>query len=156
MSLKNYMVPTRDQKLPDGSTFAVRAITPTDITTLMSRHKETVITLFQAEIMNAKKPNFTADDINRLGTSIMTNAPHILAEVIALASDEGIEVAATVGKLPLSVQILALNDIIELTMTNEGGGKKLMETVLTTIARVVTSMTQDRLSMAGILASVAK
>lgn len=156
MSLKSYLVPTRDQKLPDGSTFAVRGVTPADITMLMMRHKETVIMLFQKEIMNTKNPSFTVDDINRLGASVMTNAPIILAELIALASDEGLEVAATVTKLPLSVQVLALNDILELTMTNEGGGKKLVETVLTTIAKVVGSLTQDRLSKAGALASVAK
>lgn len=156
MSLKNYLVPTRDQKLPDGSTFAVRGVTPEDLMILMARHKETVIELFQTEIVNTDAQGFTADDINRLGTAIMTKAPHVLAEVIALTSDEGIEVAATVRKLPLSVQILALNDIIELTMTNEGGGKKLMETVLTTISKTVGSLTQERLSKAGLLASVAK
>jgi len=55
--------------------------------------------------------------------------PEIVAHVIALASDAASEIAA-VRKLPLDVQVLALEQIGKLTAKKYGGARNVVGTVV--------------------------
>ena len=70
----------------------------------------------------------TPEQFSGLIVWITSNAPGLGANIIALASDEPTE-AKRAMKLPIDIQVQALMDVAELSITEVGGVGKLMEMI---------------------------
>lgn len=123
------LIARRQIKTPGGS-FAVRGLSPDDVFTIYRRHAGEVAGWFDR--LQAGGVDISLNAAPVLIGSLLDTAPAIAAEVIALASDAGVddEVLADVRRLPLSPQASALEAIAELTFTQEMPPKKLLEIVV--------------------------
>ncbi|MFC3724405.1 phage pre-tape measure protein [Neoaquamicrobium sediminum] len=152
MALKGYRLPTLDVELPGGDSFPVRGLSLPDITFLVSRHGDTMRTLFDRY---SGDETIAISDLASVGTSILETAPTLAAEIVAVAADEPDEME-TIMRLPFPVQVDALEKVGKLTFDTAGGPKKVVETVIR-VFRGISDMTADlRTSKAGSLVSGGK
>ena len=123
MALKDFVLPTEEVQLPDGSTFAVRGLSLEDITTLISKHGPVLEQFFRRYADN--------QDANpmEVGMGLIEQAPALVAQIIAIAADEP-DAADRVRKFPLTVQQDALEKLGKLTFDASGGPKKFVEAVI--------------------------
>lgn len=116
----------------DGDFIEVRGLGVPDIMQLVEVHSETVSDLFDQ--FTGRDPNsITIDDLDQVPMALATRCPAIVAHVIALAADAQDQMDV-VAKLPIDVQVAALEKIGTLTFGMQGGVKNFVETV-TRIAR---------------------
>ncbi|NRC54125.1 phage pre-tape measure protein [Neoaquamicrobium sediminum] len=120
MALKGYRLPTLDVELPGGDSFPVRGLSLPDITFLVSRHGDTMRTLFDRY---SGDETIAISDLASVGTSILETAPTLAAEIVAVAADEPDEME-TIMRLPFPVQVDALEKVGKLTFDTAGGPKK--------------------------------
>jgi len=122
MAIKDFVLPTKEVSLPDGSTFAVRGLSLQDITLLVAEYGPTMEQFFQKYSGN---PNIPALAV---GMELIREAPMLVAHLIALAADEP-DAKVSVLRFPLTVQQEGLERIIELTFDANGGPGKFVEAV---------------------------
>jgi hypothetical protein len=118
-----------------GGSFDVRGLSLSDITVLVGFHKERLTELFdQFAIKDANGLKQLSPDASLdFGATALTAAPLLVAHVIAMAEERphGQDPAISVAlKLPVDVQIDAIEKILKLTFSTEGGPKKVLETVV--------------------------
>lgn len=126
----------REIKLPGGKrSFTVRGLALTDISNII-RARSNDIEAFYVKFSEgmgmgdaAGDPKYASVMATKFGSSLLTSAPDLAADIIAYASDEP-TLAHTVRKLPFPVQIEALEAIGELTFTEEDSLKKAVATVV--------------------------
>ena len=94
--------------------------------------------------------------VRKLLASVGSDAPEVLAAIIALASDsydeKGIQMAA---QLPFLTQITAATAIFHLSFTSDTEVKKLVDSLANMLTAVSASLTSPLPSLDGILASAA-
>lgn len=137
MSLSELQLPTEEIQIPGGGSFAVRGLAVADISSLFRHHGETLNRVYVDRI--------EADDFDlaAVARELITTAPLAVAELIALAADEP-ETWKTVLRLPLPVQIRALEAIAALTFESEADVKNFVEAVIRgsqAVQKVVTALT---------------
>lgn len=116
MALADFVLPTLEVPLPDGSSFAVRGIAAQDVAILIAAHASTMETFF-ARFQSGEAQGQT--DL-AMGMSLITEAPALMSKIIALAADEpGME--SVVGKLPIGIQLDALQKIAKISFEASGG-----------------------------------
>lgn len=139
MGLGTFTPATETVALPDGEKFAVRGLSFEDFTILLRDHYASLEVLFDryvSEAALAKVDQDAADgalglgDIRGVVLEALREAPALLGDVIARAADET-ENPHMARYLPMGVQIEAIQKIVELTLTQEGGLEKLFETAKT-------------------------
>lgn len=123
MALKDFVLPTKEVALPDGSSFAVRGISLEDITTLIADHGPVMEDFFR------KYSGDTSQSPLEVGMNLIGQAPLLVANLIALAADEP-KMTAVIRRFPLNVQQEALEKIADLTFDASGGPGKFMEAVI--------------------------
>lgn len=150
MSLRGFKPLTETVALPDGETFSVRGLSLEDISILLRHHYEPIRVLFDRYVGAASAEAVTqtlgAEDVGPgledVFRDALSMAPGLLADAIALGADEP-DLADAARKLPVGVQIDAVEKVITLTLKAEGGVEKLTETV-TRLANGLTSLNVDR------------
>jgi hypothetical protein len=122
MALADFQPETREIQAGGGQSFAVKGLALTQITVLIREHfpdLDAILMLFQEA---GETP--TVSSLQTVILSIVSQAPGLAANLIALAAGEGD--ARQAEKLPLGVQIKALQEIGELTFTEVGSVGKLL------------------------------
>lgn len=129
MGLKHLRFP-EETILTAGGSVTVRGLTLPNIMRLVKGHGTPLAAIF-AKVMENGAAGVDLEDVQALGTLLLTTAPRCLAEAIALATgeadDESIDIAEM---LPADVQILALEKIARLTFATEGGLGNVVEAVI--------------------------
>ena len=113
-----------------GKTYKLIGLAPIHLTYLV-RHQKAAL----EEIYQKAASGELSDDINGIVLDLAEKAPRLCAMVIACGMDAPLK-HETFLSLPMSVQAEALNKIVRLTLTAEGGLEKLMEIVTGGLAGV--------------------
>lgn len=124
-SLADLKLPTTEVPVSDGQTLTVRGLSLTDISEIFREHAIVLEGLYQKHIV-AKDEMPPAD---QLAKALMTEAPLVVAQLIASANDEP-ESDEIVGKLPIMVQANALTEVAALTFRSEAEVKELLEKLI--------------------------
>lgn len=126
MSLSDFQVPTESVALPGGNSFTVRGLSVDDITQLVNAHRPALEAIFNKfEEQGDLSLEMTATIVE----GMISSFPGFVAQAIALAADEPGE-GAKVRKLPVSIQVEAVERIGRLTFISEGGLKNVLATVV--------------------------
>lgn len=139
MPLAGYQPETRTVQIGPQNTMVVRGISLTDLAVLIREHMPDMDAVFD---LFKSVDTMKVEDLQPLILTVVTQAPGLAANVIALAAGEGD--ASDAEKLPMPVQVAALLDIGSLTFTEVGGVGKFTEMVAallktTTMSKVLTS-----------------
>lgn len=124
MSLKDISLPSETISFSGGS-FAVRGLSLPDIVMLVDMHREQLNDLFERFKGEPKE----VGEMEEVAMDLVTKAPVLVGHAISLAAGEP-EQFETVMKLPLDVQVSALEKVALLTFALEGGAKNFVKTVL--------------------------
>lgn len=129
MSLTDYQVPTERIALPRGQEFTVRGLTLFDITHLVQNHIGDLLKAVEI-YAREKKPNGT-EHIKQVALIVARDLPHLVAEIISMASEEENQAAArdSAARLPSVVQINAMLTVVKLSGEEAGGLGNLFESV---------------------------
>ncbi|PZQ95195.1 MAG: hypothetical protein DI533_20300 [Cereibacter sphaeroides] len=108
-----------------------------------------------AQAKAGKKTTFTNADTMEAIRQIVPQVPEVAIALIAMAADdytnEGIEAA---GRLPMGVQIEAMQKTFEVTFESDAELKKLGESLLTSIAQMTGSLKKMQLPLSELGISV--
>ena len=144
MGLKDLHIPTTTIDVPGGS-FAVRGLSLKDITCLVSEHGPAAALVF-GKVVNGDRIELT--DVKSFISSVMPQAPSLIAAAIALAAEEydeeGIRQA---GRLTFQKQIEALEAIFHNTFASEAELKKFVESIVKLLAGATQAVQQMRLPL---------
>lgn len=136
MGIGDFAPQTETIEFPGGS-FAVRGLALQDITVLLRAHYATASALFDkyvgesalaAASLEVPGAGLDMGDPKSVVLEALEVAPGMIADVVALAADEPGS-APLVRKMPVVVQVTAIEAVIRLTMEAEGGMEKFIETV---------------------------
>lgn len=149
MGLRDYAPAVETIDLPNGDSFVVRGLSLNDITALVRDHYDMAAALFDKYVAAASSEAVDTaigiKDGNHVRDAVLDAlkaAPGLLSDTIAHAADEP-DMAGNVARLPLGVQIEAVEAVIRLTLEAEGGLEKLIGTV-EKLAGSVAGLTVDR------------
>jgi hypothetical protein len=124
MSLSDYKPPKRKIEF-DGGSFEVRAISLPDVAMLIDLHERTIAAIV-TKIRERQNLDFDSAEImvNTI-MEVVRESPMLAANIISLCADEQDQMQ-TVLKLPLPVQIDALQQIANVTFTDLASVKKFI------------------------------
>lgn len=156
MGLRNLPLPMKTVEVADGVTFTVRGFSPNDALGLYHRHRGELSALFDQFTAKAKATDGDVDptDIAHLGANMVSGAPRIMAEIVAVASgskpphddasDDGEFEADVEAALNLSagVQMDALQKVADLTFTPDMPPGKFLAVVVSLAQSATASMTR--------------
>lgn len=129
MGLRDLTLPTTTVSVPGGGSFSVGGLSFDHITKLAANHAATAAMLFEQYVRKADE--MQPGDIAALASIFRELAPELVGEVIAMASgDDHPDAVKMAGRLPLPVQIQAVEAIITQTFATEGDLKKVLEAVI--------------------------
>lgn len=128
MGLRDYELPTETVEIDDKTDFTVRGISFEDITRLVLKHGPVCVLIYSKFTEAKSEAGLKPETLGHLLTTVLTEFPEAVGELIAIAADERDQVAK-VMKLPVGVQFDAIEKIIRLTFTGEADVKKLVEIV---------------------------
>lgn len=128
MSLADFQ-PARESVTFNGGEFSVRGLALDDVTVLMRHHMSDVDKLVEAFSSNDSTPEYAAKIAAQHIVTLVKEAPGLVANLIALASDEPDSVE-NARRLGIAVQIRALETIAKLTFDEAGGPKKFVESLV--------------------------
>lgn len=125
MGLKHIKLPSAEVEFSGGK-FAVRGLSLDDIAYLVSRNKASLTALYD-EFQDAG--GSSTGDLSAVIVPAIQTAPRLVAEIVACAAGDADdwEVAR---QFPFPVQVEALEHILNLTFSSEGGPKKVLEAVV--------------------------
>ena len=141
MGLRDYELPTLTVTINAKTSFDVRGIAFEDITRLVNKHGPVCVLIYSKFTEAKTKHGLRPETVGQLLTLAMGQFPEAVAELIALAADEP-DMTAKVQRLPIGVQLDAIEKVISLTFSGEADVKKLVETV-TRMAEGVTASLQS-------------
>lgn len=125
MALSRYLIATEKVEIPGNEDLVVRGLGVPEAVFLARSFFSEMQSLLEQAIAGKLDGSSAESVIASLGE----NAPRLMGAIIACAADEPDQVG-TAMRLPLSVQIDALEKIGRLTFVGEGGAEKFMETVI--------------------------
>ena len=152
MGLKQVLIPTYVVKAP-GSDFAVRALTFAEISTIAKDFAPEAAMAFgkivsRAKLRSAGSQQVTAEEVKDIIRGLLPAAPKLVGAVIALASDEYepacVEIAS---KLPVGIQVEAIEQIFQMTFSSDAELKKLVESITRMLGSITASVQQMRLPL---------
>lgn len=156
MGLKDYVVPTTTITLaPSDNTVTVRGLNFADITKLVNNHGPVLILLYGRVWAEVKAGSLDAAKVGQLIQTTLFETPLLIAETIAIASDEP-DAVKQAAKLPPGVQVELVSAIIGHTFISEVEVKKLVEIATTMLERLgglATTLTSEEPSTDGSSAS---
>lgn len=143
MSLRDYAVPTETVKIDNKTSFTVLGISFEDLSKIIVKHGPVCVMLY-AQFIESKEANgLRPETLGQFISMGMTKFPEAVTDMIWIASgDEAPEVREIVRRLPVGVQIDAIQKIIGLTFTGEADVKKLVE-LITQMSESVTGVLNE-------------
>jgi hypothetical protein len=149
MQLKDFVIPRSEIALPgpkvDGKkpSFFVRGITLDDMTFLVGQHLGPItraLKLYQ----ESREDVLAKGNLQGFIMTLARDFPDLVAEVISAANDSlDDETRKVVRKLPLSTQIIALTEIVRLTLEDAGGLKNLLAEMQATLQGAAASVESE-------------
>lgn len=145
MGLANYEPETyRVVFKPKGQdhSFDVRGLNLTDISYLVGEHIsdiEAAVNLFQQG-----RQTIMAGGLDAFLMMLCRDAPGLVAEVISVSANER-ELAANYAKLPFSVSVIALAEILRMTVEEQGSLKNLSAALVAVLKDVLPASLRERL-----------
>lgn len=136
-----------------GGEFTVRGLALTDTTQLVSMHKDKISEIFD-QFSGRTPDTIQTSEMVDLALALVEHSPALVAHIIALAAD-ALDEFDSIRKLPIDVQVAAIEKICELTFAMGGGAKKFAETVIRLSTMTRTSLKSQTLTNGSGL-SVAK
>lgn len=127
MGLRDYKLPTETVKGPGGE-FTVRGLSLSDVSNLLRLHGEALEGVYLEKIVNSEDDP-EAFNMAALARAVMEAAPMAVAQAIAQAADEP-DLASTVGRMPIPVQMDAIEKVLALTFHTEDDVKNVVGAVL--------------------------
>lgn len=133
MQLKDFTIPRTRINLPgkadkDGNKpyFEVRGLTLDDLTFLIGQHLGPItraLKLYQ----ESREDVLKTGNLSGFIMSLARDFPDLVAEVISAATDSLDDATRNIARqLPISVQLLAINEITRLSIEDAGGLKNLL------------------------------
>ena len=126
IDLKQHEILRAAVPLGRGKQFMVRGITAEDLTFLVTMHHAPItkaVKLWQ----DSREDIFTSKNLTGFILTLVKDFPDLVSEVISAAADSlDDETRAVARKLPVTTQILAINEIVRLTMEEADGIKNLL------------------------------
>ena len=141
-ALSAQLLVTEHVEVAGGKGFDVSGLSLDAILILARRRKQDAGELFDTLVSQVGADGgISIEKAEWLGGALLSTAPQIAAEIIALSAGyESVEAAELFRKLPMPSQVDALDKIARLTFTSEMPPKKVFETVVRALAGV--GMTQ--------------
>lgn len=139
MSISDYTPPTATVEFKGGS-FDVRGLALDDVAQLVRNHLpdlDAMISLFQS----TTNPDQAAAEMMHHAVKLMQEAPGLAANMIALAGDQPDEVD-NVRRMPMPVQLRAIEAIGRLTFEEAGGPKNFFASLKNLFQRVKPALAQ--------------
>ena len=124
-SLSDLRLPTSEVFFSDDQSITVRGLSVADLSEIIRDHATVLNSIYQENIVDAGE--MPAADV--LARALMTEAPEVVARIIAHANDEP-DSWEIVKNLPTITQINGLVEVAILTFHSEAEVKKLMETLI--------------------------
>lgn len=125
MGLAGYKAPRVRIPVSGDNAMEVRGASLTTLAVLMREHFQDLEAVLDLVTENEK--SISSSDFQSIALSLISGAPGLAANIIAISAGEGD--ATDAAELPLSVQIHALVEIFNLTFTEVGGVKKAWEQI---------------------------
>jgi hypothetical protein len=130
MQLKDYQIQRKKVPLPGKpgteNFFEVRGLCVDDLTLLISIHHGAItraLKLYQ----ESKADVLASKNLTGFMLLLAKDFPELVAEVISAAADSLDDATRAVArKLPFTTQVLAMNEILKLSMEDAGGLKNLL------------------------------
>lgn len=141
MSLKSFVIARSIIGDPEDPTqnFSVRGLNLNDLTRLLIDHAPAMMKLYADFVAtkDGKGPSdmFTSEMVKDMLRKALGEAPELIFGLIAYASDEPDEIELA-SKLPVILQLEAMEQIVLLSIRSEAELKKLQEMVLRIIETV--------------------
>lgn len=129
MGLRDIRLPQEKIEVTDGESFLVRGLSLRDVGLLVGTHGGVMVALFNEYKGKFEKEGAEALDISSAGSMLFHSAPALATMAIALGADD-LEAQDIIEKLPLPVQINALEKVLGLTFRTEQDLKNVAETVI--------------------------
>jgi hypothetical protein len=124
MGLKNLVIASEIIKVPGNDDLVVRGLGLDSIVYLLRHNQSALEEVFAA----AQNGSLNASSVEGLAATLADRAGPLAYMLIACGCGEP-EEWRNAGGLPLSVQIEAIEKIVNLTFASEGGVEKFLETV---------------------------
>lgn len=135
--LEDIVIPRAAVALPGGKQLMVRGLCADDLALMVSLHLPEITKAL--ELYREKQANVL--QTGNLTEFLMTFArdfPAVVAEVISAAADSPSEAGKEIArKLPVTIQLSAINEITRLTMEDAGGLKNLLAEMRARMASAV-------------------
>lgn len=140
MDIGSYKAPRREVPLAKGQSFHVKGLTLTDISVLVETHFDDLDAIM--DLLGKEKVNLTLDNLKPLATSVVSQAPGLAANLIALGAGQPDAAPNIQAEFTVGIQIRALMDIGDLTFAEVGGVKKGLEQVAALLAEKRKTLTK--------------
>lgn len=124
-SIADLIIPTEEVLVSEDITITLRGLSFLDLSVIIQDHAKILDKLYHDHIVKRQEMPPT----DQLAKALMTEAPDVVAHIIAHANDEP-ESWEKVQKIAGIVQINCLVSVARLTFHSEAEVKKLMETVI--------------------------
>src|SRR5690606_36122431 len=136
-----------------AQSITVRGIALDDIMKLFRVHGPDIIKLY--DNLTSDKAKLEAGDSAQIVLQALEQFPDLVADLIVLATDAKNTVAAhaVAKRLPVTVQLNAIEAIIRLTLEDHGGVGELIETVLRMFGGVNGLLTNLRTTQGSLVGS---
>lgn len=122
MPLAGYQPEVREVPIANGNVMHLRAMNVADFAVLLREHFPDIDGVF--DLFQGGLDKMNADQFKPLALMLISQAPGLVANIIAVAAGEGD--ASDAEKLPAPIQVKALLAIGELTFMEVGGVKKFV------------------------------
>lgn len=144
-SLSDYELPTEEVVIRPGASFRVGAISFEDISKIVAKHGPVAALIYQ-RFTETQTSGLSPETVGNFVGSVVNEFPEAVAYMIATATGEPDvdAVQKVVNRLPVGVQLEAIEKIMSLTFVGEAEVKKLVETVTRMfmgVTGVVTNLT---------------
>ncbi len=115
---------------PNGVTnsMEVRGLTVPDITQLVDVHQGAALSVYNRFTGKDPSIGLTEQTVETIALDLLGKFPSVVAHVLALSGDEP-ERIEDYARLPIDVQVAALEKVAILTFAMQGGLKNFVETV---------------------------
>ena len=143
MNLRDIRVATEAVRVDDEQSFDVRGLSFADILSVFQKNTVQTRALFREVVGGLSESGLTADSIMAVASKAATEVPEVVAALVAHAADQP-ENADTVLRLPMLVQLNAIEKVIALTFTSEAELEKLVEIVTSVAGKLLGSLTMLR------------
>ena len=135
----DFHIPTKTIEHNGTRVMEIRGLSFADISALCNEHRNDlnlVIELWQMfaqENKAAMATNNFVDTFTEYAIQLLTSAPGLIAKVIAVCADD-VDAAEVISRMPISVQINAIEAISTLTANDFGGAKEMLGKIMSLIS----------------------